>query len=102
MNDDLDRTLTDDEWAKILAAQQDADEGDALEQAKTAATAAGKEPFDLDRFERLYDTTTESGSLPDRATRLKEWEHRYYLRHRDVMTMQQLAQRMAELAPYSS
>ncbi len=102
MTDDLDRTLTDDEWAAILHKQQDEAEAAALERAKTEAVGIGKEVFDLDRFERLYDTTTEGGALPDRAVRVREWEHRYYLRHRDVMTMQELADLMSELASHSN
>ncbi|MFT7622018.1 MAG: hypothetical protein ACI9WU_001183 [Myxococcota bacterium] len=95
MTDDLDRTLTDDEWAKVLATHMASGGEDPIAAARAAVGASGKEAFDLDRFERLYDTSPPGASLADRETRLRELEHAYYVTYSDVMTMKELSDRLA-------
>lgn len=97
-----DEHLSDEEWAQQLAAEQAAAEAAALAKAKADAQSSGKEAFDLDRFEQIYDTTTDMGSLPAREVRVKEYEHKYYLRFRDLMTMQALAEKLEELDVWRS
>ena len=85
-------------WQMLNAQKQD--RHDQLAQARAEADASGKEPFDLDRFETLYDTTNETGSLPPRDERLRTYEHRYYLRYPELRTLEALAALMRALDPW--
>lgn len=87
-------------WVKKLFAQQRFDEADRMARAKAAQHAASKEPFDLDRFEELYDTSTEMGSRPAREVRERAYEHRYYLQHPQLRTLKELADLMRQLEPW--
>lgn len=99
----LDRAadLSDEEFFAALSAEQQAAAARALAAARAEAAARGKEPFDLDAFERLFDTTTEMGSLPPRERREATYLRKYYVVHADVTTMQQLAKRLEALAPWA-
>lgn len=86
----------DGELAHELFAQQKAKNAALLAAAKRDQHAAGKEPFDLDALERIYDTTTMMGSLPSRETRQRTYEHKYYMLHSKAMTLEEFAKLMEE------
>lgn len=66
-----------------------------LELAKESAIAAGKERFDLDRFDELYHSPIKSERLRPREERLRGWEIQYYERRgRHVSTMEEFAEHM--------
>lgn len=87
----------DNAWFREYKAKKDAEAAAALAAAKAEAHAAGKEPFDFDRFEELFDTSSATGHLASREARLRTWEDRYYLVHRDVKTLEAFAKLMEEL-----
>lgn len=90
----------DEGWVERLFTRQRAEEARTLARAKREQHAEGKEPFDLDRFEELYDTSTASGTLPPRELRLRTYEHRYYRQHPEIRTLEALAELMRELDPW--
>ncbi len=90
----------DEEWVRAEVARRGAEQAVLLHAERDLATERGKEPFDLDRFEELYDTETALGYLPPRPDREWRWAVAYYLTHRDVLTMAALAERMEALDVY--
>jgi hypothetical protein len=71
---------------------QDAEE---LEAAKREAIAAGKEEFDLDKFDKLYVSPVKSELNRSREQRIQDWESEYYtVRGRRVNTVKEFAEVM--------
>ena len=82
-----------------LLAQEEREDAERLARAKAEAEARGKEPFDLDRLEQLYDTTPDLGHWP-REARFRTWEWKYYVEARDLLTLAAFAERQRRLDPY--
>jgi len=82
-----------------LAAREQAEEEARLARAREEARARGKEPFDLDRLEELYETRSDLGERP-RAERQQTWEWKYYVQDADAMTLAEFAERQRKLDPY--
>jgi hypothetical protein len=66
-----------------------------LSAAKAEAARRGKEPFDLARLETLCDTSRE-GKMDPVETRRARFEEMYYTYYPDVMTLGELAEKVAE------
>ena len=90
----------DSEWFARRRAEQRRQRALALDEARAAAEARGKEPFDLARLEALLDTSPELGPTPPEAERARVWADKYYLQYPEVMTLEQLAALVREMAPY--
>ena len=93
------------DWtARFLAEsrEREAEDDAYLAEVAARAHAAGKEPFDLDSFEALYDTSSDlaEGHVTPREAREREWRWVYYVNFPDVMTVRELAERLEETAPY--
>jgi hypothetical protein len=82
-----------------LEAVEQADEQARLAQAKTEAQARGKEPFDLDRLEVLYDTESDLGQRP-RQERWRSWEWKYYVQTPELMSLDAFAAYQRSLDPH--
>ena len=91
-----DEPQDDDAFYRRLFAKQRALSASRLAAAKAEQHAAGKEPFDLDALERIYDTSTEAGALGSRETRQKQYERYYYLLYPHVMTLEEFAKAKAQ------
>ena len=94
--------MIDEEWVKKELERRQKEERDKLDEAKRAALLRGKEAFNLDRFEEIYDTSTDLGHLPARAIREYRWAVKYYLDYPDVLSMAQLAKRLEEYDSFPS
>ena len=92
----------DENWVKQELERRNKEEAERLEEAKKVAHMRGKEAFDLDQFEQLYDTETDLGYLPPREKREVRWAVKYYLDYPDVLSMAQLAKRLEEYDVYRS
>ena len=66
-----------------------------LADAKAAAAASGKEPFDLAKLETMCDTSSEGRVDPveQRQKRFEEW---YYVWYPQIRTLEQLARKIDE------
>ncbi len=89
--------MSDQDFFAALRKRQDAERATRLAQAKDRAHVEGKEAFSLERFEALYDTTTDLGTLPPLAERQARWEEKYYVGHPDVRSVAAFAALMASL-----
>jgi hypothetical protein len=78
-----------------LRAQEEAER---LARAKADAATRGKEPFDLDRLEQLYDTTSDLGHW-SREERFRDWVWKYYVQASDLLTLAEFAERPRHLDP---
>lgn len=67
-----------------------------LAAAKAEAVVRGKEPFDLARLETMCDTSSH-GRVDPVEVRHAEFEERYYVWYRDLMTLAELAAMITEL-----
>lgn len=63
---------------------------EALARAKADAAARGKEPFDLEKLEKLCDTSSE-GRLAPLEERRADFEYQYYVNRPSVMTIGEFA-----------
>lgn len=90
----------DEAWVRDQVARQRAEQDARLAEVREAAGQRGKEPFDLDAFERLYDTETSLGHLPPRQARERRWAIKYYLDRPEVMTMAELAAYLETVDPW--
>ena len=88
---------TEDEWIKRLRAEIAAQNAADLEQAKREAAERGKEPFDLDKFDKIYPPAPYLWHTPTRQQRLKRLEELYYVSHPEVMTLEEFAKLRAKL-----
>jgi hypothetical protein len=66
-----------------------------LAEAKAAAVASGKEPFDLAKLETMCDTSSEGRVAPveERQKRFEEW---YYVWYPQIRTLEELARKIDE------
>ena len=80
--------------------QHDEERAKRLADAKAAAVASGKEPFDLARLETMCDTSSEGRVAPleVRQQRFEEW---YYVWHPEVRTLEELARKIEEYNRWS-
>lgn len=82
--------------AQMIARQQ-AEKSDKLAQAKREAAERGKQPFDLDKLEEIFDTRVQGGFQPPRDQRERDFEYRYYVFSPDTMSLAEFAARQAAL-----
>ena len=66
-----------------------------LADAKAAAVASGKEPFDLAKLETMCDTSSEGRVDPVEA-RQKRFEEWYYVWYPQIRTLKELARKIEE------
>ncbi len=83
-------------FAKMLAKNR-SDKAAKLAEAKSEAATRGKQAFDLDELEAIYDTRTDTGFLPARAERERDYEYRYYVTYRDTMTLAEFAAKQSAI-----
>jgi len=96
-------TTEDDELAGLddlaifnkLAAKNEEREARELADAKAAALASGKEPFDLAKLETMCDTSFE-GRVDPVEKRQKKFETIYYVEYPDIRTLQEFAAKVTE------
>jgi hypothetical protein len=70
-----------------------------LAKAIANATAKGKEPFDLEKLERLCDTSREGRLEPDNERRAR-LEYKYYVTNPEIMTIAEFARLIDELGKW--
>lgn len=63
------------------------------------AKASGKEPFDLEKLERLCDTSSE-GRLDPVDERRARLEYKYYVTNPEIMTLAEFAYLVNELSKW--
>lgn len=97
---DADELLTNDpaEYVRRRLAQQEAELLARLDAALADAARIGKEPFDLDRFEAAWDTSTDLGWVPPRADRERRWMRSYYLDVPDALSLDAFVEALEALA----
>ena len=80
--------------------QHDEERAKELADAKAAAVASGKEPFDLAKLETMCDTSSEGRVAPfeERQKRFEEW---YYVWYPQVRTLKELARKIEEYNRWS-
>ncbi|HUH02888.1 MAG TPA: hypothetical protein VML75_12910 [Kofleriaceae bacterium] len=84
-------------FAQMLA-RRHAEKADKLAQAKREAAERGKQPFDLDKLEKLYATSTDGGGyLAPRAEREREFEYRYYVDYPQTMSIAEYAAKQSAI-----
>lgn len=88
------------EFMDKVAAQYEEEKRRQLAEAKAAAQALGKEPFDLDKLEQLCDTSSE-GRVDPIEQRQERFERMYYVSHPEMMTLQELAELVTLLSQWS-
>lgn len=71
-----------------------------LQAARAQATTNGKEPFDLQKLEKLCDTT-ERGRLLGVAERVAVYEYMYYVEHPQARNLDTFAQILNEIQDWS-
>jgi hypothetical protein len=71
-----------------------------LQAAKAQAASSGKEPFDLQKLEKLCDTT-ERGRLLDVAERTVIYEYMYYVEHPQAPSLDAFAHNLSEIQNWS-
>ena len=87
--------MSDLEWLNRKADEMDRALAESVRQAREAAQAAGKEPFDFQALCKLYDPSSElssSGKLGDPAGTAASLEASYYLVYRSVRTIAEFAE----------
>jgi hypothetical protein len=67
-----------------------------LAAAKADAACRGKEPFDLEKLEKLCDTSHE-GRMAPYEERYAELERKYYVHFSEIMTISEFAREIDEL-----
>ena len=72
----------------------------ALADAKAAAAASGKEPFDLAKLETMCDTTSD-GRVDPIESRQAQFEEWYYVFYAEVRTLEELARKIEEYNRWS-
>lgn len=70
-----------------------------LAKARADAATRGKEPFDLDKLEKLCDTSSE-GRVDPRDIRQDRFEHMYYVEQPQILTLAELAQHIEEISKW--
>lgn len=72
-------------------------EAETLAAAKADAARRGKEPFNLEKLESMCDTSHE-GQMAPIDERNEEFEWKYYVRYPQIMTIEDFAEKVAELS----
>jgi len=86
----------DSEYVAKLFAKQRAERAARLAAAKQEQHAAGKQPFDLEALEKIYDTSNESGYLGSLENRQQQYEEYYYVTYSHVKTIEEFAKAKAK------
>jgi hypothetical protein len=92
--------MSDRQYFDELVRAANAREAKALDEARALALQSGKEPFDLQKFEQIYDTSSDFGRLPPVESRQKRWEQKYYVDYPEIKTIEEFAAQMSEIDPY--
>jgi hypothetical protein len=71
-----------------------------LQAAKAQAASTGKEVFDLQKLEKLYDTT-DRGRLIDVAERTVIYEYMYYVEYPQAASLDAFARSLSEIDNWS-
>ena len=88
------------EFFRKHSKQLDEERAKQLADAKAAAVASGKEPFDLAKLETMCDTSSEGRVAPFEA-RQKRFEEWYYVWYPEVRTLKELARKIEEYNRWS-
>lgn len=70
-----------------------------LARSQAAAVARGKEPFDLEKLEKMCDTTSE-GRLDPVEDRQAHFEYLYYVLHPECMTLAEFVDVITRLSKW--
>ena len=82
-------------------AAQHREDREALSRARDEAVGSGKEPFDLDAFEKIYDTASFFGDvLPERRERAHRWALKYYVQYPQIRTLAAFVEYLEEVDVY--
>jgi len=81
------------EWLRERIEEQKAQRSAQLAEALIEAQKTGKEPFDFDRLEAMYEMMpyiSDSNWVPD-AEYIAYCEYKYYVMHPEIMTLKEFA-----------
>ena len=84
------------EFFRKHAKQHDEERAKQLADAKAAAVASGKEPFDLAKLETMCDTSSE-GRMDPEGVRCERFEEMYYVHYPQILTLEDFAREVEEL-----
>jgi hypothetical protein len=91
-------TQDDWEWLKRKDDEAKAQEARYLAEAKARAAEQGKEPFDYEALCKLYDPTSDLGTVVlDPVATARSLESKYYVFFPAVLTLAEFAERMREI-----
>lgn len=90
-------TEDDNTYFHRLYKKQKEERARALALAKKEAEAKGKEPFDWERFDALYEISNDSTGYAPSKEVIAEYEERYYCRHPEILTIEAFARFLEEM-----
>lgn len=93
------RKHTEDDMAYFhrLSTKQKEERACAVALAKKEAEANGKEPFDWERFDALYEVSNDTeGYVPSKDV-VAQYEEKYYCRHPEIMTIEAFVRFLEEM-----
>jgi hypothetical protein len=91
-------TRDDMEWLRRKDDEMQAQLAREVTEAKDRAKQSGKEPFDYDALCRIYDPTSDLGTVVlDPVATARSLESKYYVSFPSVLTLAEFAERMREL-----
>jgi hypothetical protein len=91
-------TRDDTEWLRRKDDEMQAQLAREVAEAKARAAQRGKEPFDYEALCKLYDPTSDMGTVVlDPVATARSLESKYYVSFPDVLTLAEFAERMSEL-----
>ena len=95
------------QWSSDLKAKQDAEGDKRLQAAILEALADGKEPFDIDIMDKLWESNPDQlnvyfGCHNPREKRIAEWSDAYYLRCPQCRTMIEFVREMKDLQSHGA
>jgi hypothetical protein len=67
-----------------------------------ARQTPGKEPFDIQKFQEVYDVTIDIGDAPLTMRRVEEYEEQYYLLATTTKTLREFAEYRQRLSDQDS
>ena len=88
------------DWFRQLTAKRDKEDEENFERVKTEALENGKEPFDLNKLEKLFDTSHDLDYERPREQREQTWARKYFVQFPKPQTIREFADLMNELAPW--
>lgn len=68
----------------------------ALASAKEEAKATGKEPFDWERFDALYEVSNDPAFVPSKEV-MAQYEEKYYCGHPEIRTIEAFVRFLEEM-----